>query len=66
MSLGGRLRIRRVPVQILLGIQPGLETPNLIMMLPVTLGSNKYLYSVTNIGLVRLPPRQWPNLSLYY
>lgn len=26
MSLGGRLRIRRVPVQILLGIQPGLET----------------------------------------
>ena len=26
----------------------------------MNLGPNKYLYAVINIGLERLPPRQWP------
>ena len=28
--------------------------------------SNKYIHPVINIGLVRLPPQQWPYIFIYH
>ena len=57
MGLGVTLSIGWTPAQTPLGRALG---PNLITRLPMTFGSNQELNAVIKVGLVRLPPRQWP------